>query len=210
MGYTPRQPDEKYKKGVAKNEHQSSFGYIRRQKWTNPLAKSATAIKSALTLTAGAQAGVTAGITQPDFPRILTIKGTKAGANLTGNVVIYGTDIRGNAITDTIALNDDTEVAGLKAFKTITKIDFPARVTAGDTVSIGRADALGLDRIMSGNEVFGYTVDGVKETTLPTVTFNSSDISKNTVLFNTALANTKVYVVDYVATEITADKNTTA
>lgn len=205
--FGPRDISEKYKKVVG--EMQSAFGYIRRQKWTNPVAKSAVLPHAAITLLATVQT-ITTGITQPDFPRVLTIKGTKAGGALTGNVVLTGTNIRDEVITDTIALNDDNEVAGVKAFKTLTSIALPVRATAGDTVSIGRSDKLGLDRVMGGNETIAYTVDGVKETTLPTVTFDASDISKNTVIFNTALTNTKAYVLGYITTEKTAKTQTTA
>lgn len=206
MGFKIRGPESK-QKDIQGGEVQSAFGYIRRQKWTNPVAKSAVLPHAAITLLATVQT-ITTGITQPDFARILTVKGVMAGGSLTGNVVLTGTDIRGNVITDTIALNDNGEVAGVKAFKTLTSIALPVRVTAADTVSIGRADNLGLDRVIAGNETFGYTVDGAKET-VPTITFNT-DISRCTILFPTALANTKVYVASYIAVEKTTSTATTA
>ena len=107
-----------------------------------PAVGSATATKAALLLTVGAQTGVTAGITQPDVPRILTVKGNDA--NVTGNVVISGTNINGVAITDTIAASGSSEVVGTKAFKTVTSINYPAYAVAGtESISIGRGVKIG-------------------------------------------------------------------
>src|SRR3972149_3688195 len=89
-----------------------------------PEAASAVAIHAAINLAAGAQ-NVATGITNPDVPRTVTIKGNVAG--IVGNVVISGTNINGEEITDTIALNGVTEVEGVKAFKTVTNINLPAR-----------------------------------------------------------------------------------
>jgi hypothetical protein len=109
---------------------------------TAPALGTATATKAALTLTASAQTGVIAGITQPDFARALSIKGN---ASMTGNVVIHGTDIQGNVISDTIALNNSSEVLGVKAFATVTSIDYPAETNSGtDTISVGRSNRIGL------------------------------------------------------------------
>jgi len=78
-------------------------------------------------------------------PQLLEVKGAMAGAtNLTGDVTLYGTDIADTAISDTIALNDAGAVAGVKAFKTVTSVDFPCAVTAADTVSLGVTKSVGL------------------------------------------------------------------
>lgn len=200
MGLQPRQPGDTSKKIVG--DVMSALGYLRRQKWTNPADADINDVHAAITLLATTQV-ITTGITNPDFARIITITGAMAGGSLTGDVVITGTNIRGEVITDTIALNDNATVAGVKAFKTVTSIALPVRVTAADTVSIGFSDALGLDRCMAGNEVILVTMDGVYETTRPTVTFHATDISKNTVDPNTALDTAKDVVVDYVSTEKT-------
>ena len=207
--FQPRQPGEKESRKIV-GEVQSAFGYLRRQVWTHPARGAVAAVKAAFTLLGTAQPGITAGITNPDFPRTLTITGTKAGGSLTGNVKIYGTDIRGNAVTDTIALSDNATVEGVVAFKTITKIDFPARVTAADTVSIGTGTKLGLDRAMSYDEVMHGNVDTTRDATRPVGTPSKTDISLNLVAFTTALANTKVFSATYIATEKTQSANTTA
>ncbi len=111
-----------------------------------PAAKSATAVHAAITLTDAVQT-ITTGITDPDVPRVVTIKGNASGN--AGNVVITGTNAAGDEITDTIALNGSTEVSGVKAFATVTSIGLPIQTHAGtDTVSVGRADVFGLLHIV--------------------------------------------------------------
>lgn len=111
-----------------------------------PALGTATAVHAAITLVPGAPTEVTTEITNPDFPRLVTVKGNQAG--VAGNVVIDGTDIAGNVIQDTIALSDDSEVAGVKAFKTVTKITVPQRVAEGDTVSVGVDDVFGMPHVI--------------------------------------------------------------
>jgi hypothetical protein len=125
-----------------------------------PAAPSATATKAAIALTASAQPTVTAGITQPDFPRVLTAKGNASG--IAGDVVITGTNFADAVITDTIALSGSSEVVGAKAFKTVTSIAYPAETNAGtDTVSIGRADKYGFpEAIPNASLVLAKTFDG--------------------------------------------------
>lgn len=101
----------------------------------DPDAVSATYVHAAVTLGADAQ-DVTTGITNPDFPRTVTVKGNASG--IAGNVVITGTNAAGDEITDTIALNGASEVEGVKAFATVTNINLPAKTNvSGDTVSVG-------------------------------------------------------------------------
>lgn len=202
----PIQPGQKARQIVG--ELQSAFGYIRRQKWTDPDAPSATAVHAAVTLGAAAQ-DVTSGITNPDFPRNVTVKGNASG--IAGNVVITGTNIRDEAITETIALDAANEVQGNKAFKTVTNINFPAKTNgSGDTVSVGIGKKMGLDRKMVGDEHILATVDGVKETTAPTVAYSSSAIESNTLSPNTAPNASRDLVAVYVTTEKTHAKQTTA
>lgn len=124
-----------------------------------PAVGTATATHAAVTLGAAEQT-VTTAITNPDFPRIVTIKGNASG--IAGDVVITGTDMVGNVISDTIALNAATEVVGVKAFKTVTSILLPAKTNAsGDTVSIGRGDKYGFPvAIPSVGLVLSKTFDG--------------------------------------------------
>ena len=89
-----------------------------------PAASSATAVLAATGLGAAA-ADITSGITDPDVPRTLSVKGNVSG--ITGNVVISGTNFLGEEIIDTIALNGASEVEGAKAIKTVTNIHLPAQ-----------------------------------------------------------------------------------
>jgi hypothetical protein len=187
---------------------QSPTGYIRRQKWTHPAVGSTTAVHAAI----NSAAVVTTGITNPDFPRVLTVVGAGSGHSAAGTVTINGTDIRDNVIADTLTLNGNTTVVGVKAFKTVTSLDFTA-VTGNDannTVAVGTGAPLGLDRLMDADEYINGSVDGVYESTRATITVDATDISKNTVQFNTALANTKTFRAVYVTKELTAASGTTS
>lgn len=108
-----------------------------------PAAANNTGVHAAITLPASGTTEVTTSITNPDVPRVARIKGNASG--ITGNVVIEGTDIFGQAVTDTIAAADATAVDGVVAFKTITKITVPQRTQGGDTISVGFGAALGLE-----------------------------------------------------------------
>lgn len=210
MGYPPRQPQDKQIN--IRNEVQSAFGYLRRQKWTDPDAVSATALK-ALTATSNTVPTTITPTAQPDFARLISV--TPGGVTddvAAGNYVLTGKDIRGNAITETLVFeaNATTKQVSTKAFKTVTSLLAPIQDGAGATFSIGVEDALGLDRCMSGNEVLLATVDGVRETTFPTVTYHATDISKNTVDPNTALNGAKDLAIVYITTERTTSYQTTS
>jgi len=152
----------------------------------NAIAASATAVHAAVTLTAAAQTIITA-ITSPAAPRNVTITSNAAG--IAGNVVVKGTNYSGETITETIALNGTTTVAGTKAFATVTSIALPIKTNAsGDTVSVGLGSALGLPYELAHNAVLMGFVDNVKESTAPTVTTSSTAIESNTVTLATALS----------------------
>jgi len=156
------------------------------QKWTQPDAASNTAVLAAVTLTTEAQT-ITTGITNPDFPRLLVAKTTKAGGSMAGKLVtITGTDIRGNAISDTITCGDDTAAPSVKAFSTVASVVLPTRVTSGDTISIGTADALGLEVIPAYAVAISAHHNATLEGTLPSITRHATDISQNVADFNSA------------------------
>lgn len=206
MGFKIRQPDSKQRDIVG--EQQSAVGYFRRQKISNAALGTATFVHASITLLTTVQD--IAPTTQPDVPRNITIKGAKAGGSLTGNVVITGTNVRGAVISETIAINtNDSEVSGLKAFKTITNIHVPVRVTSADTVSIGVGDCLGLDRCMEGDEVLYVTFAGVYETTRPTVVADSDEVEKNTMNINGTLDGSSDIVVGFISAELTSSKKST-
>lgn len=141
-----------------------------------PIAVSATAVHAAIALTASPQT-VTTGITNPDVPRTVTAKGNASG--IAGNVVITGTNILDETITDTIALNGATEVEGVKAFKTVTSIALPVETNAGtDTVSIGLAKKIGLPNIVEyAGCLFVKLFDGAADA--GTLAVDADEIEKN-------------------------------
>jgi hypothetical protein len=106
-----------------------------------PVLGATTTIHAAITLLVAAQTSV-ALTTNPDVPRVLNITGSAGG--MSGNVKIYGTDVLGASIYDTIALSGSSTVAGTKAFATVTMVDLPAYTHAGtgDTVAIGVSTTL--------------------------------------------------------------------
>jgi len=166
-------------------------GFIAHFSAANPAAASVTAILAATALTASTQV-ITTGITQPDYPRALQIKGNQAG--ITGNVVIEGTNYAGEAITETIAANGSNAVSGNKAFKTVTKITLPAKNADGDTISVGTTGKLGLPYKLAHNTVLAAYLNNTKEGTAPTVTTSTTALEGNTILLSSALNGTKVDV----------------
>lgn len=157
----------------------------------SPGAVSNTAVLASTPLTAVAQT-ITTGITNPDVARNVVVKG--AISTSTGNVVVTGTDLAGSTITETIALNGTTAVAGAKAFATVTEIDLPVTSGAGDGVSVGIGSALGLAYTSTNNPILKGMVfnNGVRETTDPTVVANATSLCNNTITLATALAGNPV------------------
>lgn len=144
-------------------------------------------------MASGATTVVTSFAAQPDVPRNLTVKGNDA--NVTGNVVIVGTNAGGEAITETIALNGASAVAGNKAFRTVTQITLPAYASAAtERVRVGTGAKLGLPVKLSRNSVVAAFLGGVREGTAPTVAFSASALESNTVTLNSALNGTAVIV----------------
>ncbi|GEM_PF-2459925 len=90
-------------------------------------AESDTAVM-ALTAMGAEATSVTTGFTDPIVPRNVKVDGS--AANITGNVKVYGTNFAGEAIDETIALDGTTAKPGNLAFKSITKVDLPARTNA--------------------------------------------------------------------------------
>jgi hypothetical protein len=150
----------------------------------SPAAASNTAGHAAITLADGATTEVTDGITNPDVPRAIRIKGNAEG--IAGNVVIEGTNELDEAITETIVAADAGVVDGTKAFKTVSKITVPARTTADDTISVGYNDVLGLPYKLATNTILAAALNHVREATAPTVAVSATAIESNTIDLNSA------------------------
>lgn len=136
---------------------------------------------------------------QPDVPRNITVKGNDA--NVSGDVVIEGTNIEGAPITETIALNAANVVAGNKAFATVTAITLPPYDTANtERVRVGLGAKLGLPVRLSRNTVIAAFLANAREATAPTITTSASAIENNTATLNSAL-NGGAVIVDLYETQ---------
>lgn len=160
----------------------------------SPAAAGAASVLAAQALPAAGTTTVNAGITNPDVPRNVSITGNQAGIN--GTVVVNGTDAEDKAITENIVANGAATVVGNKAFKTVTSIVFPTRNGAGDTISVGRGSKLGLGARLKRDTLREAYLNGVREAVRPTVAFDQTNLSGNTVQLASALNGTSV-VVDY-------------
>lgn len=176
-------------------------GPIKRWAWdTAPVAASTTNVRAALTLLAAAQPGITTGFTNPDVARNIQVVVTLAGADLAGNIVLYGTDINGNPIDETIALTSAATYQSLKAFKTVTAADFPARTTAADAISLGVGPKLGLpDVFVKDDTIISYTLNGVATAvTSAPITKSTSEVAKNLIVPASAPDASRVYRIRYI------------
>lgn len=167
----------------------------------SPAVGATTAVHAALAvLGSGGPQVVTTGITNPDVPRNITA--TTAGTNTDVKAVavtVTGTDINGNAISEALpAFTVDTNgtVTGSKAFATVTSYSVPAMDGTGATVSIGTGAKLGLPEPLSRDTVEAAYLNGVRESTRPTVAFSSSAVESNTATLNSTLNGNPV-IVDY-------------
>jgi len=162
----------------------------------SPAVSSTTAIHAAVADN-GAQQVVTTAITNPDVPRNITATSGGTAANITAvQVIVAGTDHAGIAITETLpafTATSATTVSGSKAFKTVTSITIPANGT-GVTTAIGSGTKVGLSRRLSRDTVLNAYLNGVREGTRPTVAFDATNMSGNTVILNSTLNGNPVIV----------------
>jgi len=144
----------------------------------------------------GAQQVITTAITSPPATRCITAtSGGTAGDIAAVQVIIVGTDINDEALTETLPVftaDSATTVVGLKAFKTVTSITLPAHAGTGATTSVGFGDKIGLPDLLPTNTVLLTSLAGVREATAATVTSSLTVISLNTVDLNSALNGTAV------------------
>lgn len=191
-----------------KNMYSMTFGYTELRK--KMAAGTTTAILAA---TAGASTTqtITAGITQPDAPRVLslTVGGTAAGVQ-SSSVVVSGMNFEGKPITETFNTTAGTTgtLNGTKAFRTVTSVFIPAQVGTTATFAVGTLNIFGLKhRLFRNNttvKVYTATGVGVGMYTglvlqgVPTVNANESLLELNTVQPLNAPDGTKFFIVGYV------------
>jgi hypothetical protein len=191
MSRYPEDPNQQFLRG-------SRGGKIRRGYLAHyafaPAAVANAVVLAATTLLDAAAQTLTTGITHPDVPRVLSIKGNAAG--IAGNVVITGTDANGFPLTETIALNGSTVVNGTKAFARVAKVVLPARTAAGNTVGVGVTNKLGLWHSLTWDSRLITLFDGAAD--LGTLVIDNDEVAKN--LFTPAgtLDGTKILRIVYV------------
>jgi hypothetical protein len=159
-----------------------------------PDAAGRETIHAAVTLGEAIQT-ITAAITNPDVPRALAVSGTAAGdpaAGGAGAVLVTGTNIADEVITETITAVAGQTVAGTKAFKTVASVRFPI---GSGTIAIGTTDVMGLPACLPFNTVLYAYLNEAREGTAPTVTVSSTVVALNTVKLNSALDGSAVDVV---------------
>lgn len=87
---------------------------------------------------------ITAGITNPDVPRVLAI--TIGGSGYSADsIVINGVNVEGKVIADTIAYSVNAQVAGKLVFKRVTSVVIPASSGASMTVTVDTTAKIGLN-----------------------------------------------------------------
>lgn len=129
----------------------------------NAAAADTVSVLAATALTAATQT-ITTGLSKPKTPRNVQVVGNTAG--MTGNVTVHGTAFDGKVISETLALNGTTAVVGNLAFATVTEVDLPVQSGAGDTVSVGVGDKLGLPYKITFLNFVSAWLNKVKENTL--------------------------------------------
>lgn len=133
----------------------------------------------------------------PSGARNITIGHTATSTvDTLGTIEVVGTDLNGDAMTETITPLNGTTASGLKCFATVTSITGSGwTVNSGaDLVVIGYGDLIGLPDKLPHNSVLFAVFNGVRESTAPTVTFSSTVLGLNTVDLNSALNGSTVTV----------------
>lgn len=122
---------------------------------------------------------------------------TNATEDTNGTIVVVGTDLAGNTITETLTPNGGATVAGAKAFATITSITGVAWVKGGadpDTVTLGFGAILGLpDKLTDTAQVLAASLNNASEA-LAGKTVSATALESNTFTMTSALNGSPVKV----------------
>ena len=173
------------------------IGY--REDWsaTQAAAASTTGVPAAAACAVTAQT-VTTSLTNPPCARNITATTSGTAADVAAvQVIITGTDINGDALTETLpafTVNTNETQAGSKAFASVTSYYVPAMDGTGCSVSIGFGDKLGLRNKLSRKTLVykGTFLADTVESTEPTLAISSSVLASNTLDLNSALDGTAV------------------
>lgn len=174
------------------------IGY--REDWsaTQAAAASTTGVHAAAACAVTAQT-VTTSITNPPCARNISATTSGTAADVAAvQVIIYGTDINGDYLTETLPVftvnTADETKAGSKAFASVTSYYVPAMDGTGCSVSIGWGDKLGLRNKLSRKTLVykGTFLADTVESTEPTLAISSTVLASNTLDLNSALDGTAV------------------
>jgi hypothetical protein len=136
-----------YLANTLQNVIETTGGYTNNKK----IVSAATA-GAVLSSTAGTTAiqTITAGITNPDVPRVLAI--TIGGSGMSaGSILINGVNVEGKPITDTVGFTTTGQVQGVLVFKRVTSIVIPTALSTTGTVTIDTTNKLGLNQRLVPN-----------------------------------------------------------
>ena len=123
---------------------------------------------------------------------------TNASEDTNGTVVVTGTNLAGETITETLTPNGGATVAGAKCFATITSIVGADWVKGGadpDTITFGFGPKIGLpDKLTDTAQVLVTSLNNVKEATAAAVTVSATALESNGVDLDSALNGTPVKI----------------
>ena len=124
---------------------------------------------------------------QPPCCRALTVKSTGTAGDIAAkDIVIYGTDINDQPISEAITPTADTAINATttRAFKSVSKIVIGAMDGTGANIKVGWSDKFGLPFVSDG-EILMYSLENGAVATAATITANA-ELAKNLVAFNTS------------------------
>ena len=129
-------------------------------------------------------------VAQPPCARNLTVTvaATTAGDVKAAAIVVTGTNLAGETITESFTPTADTPatLTGTKAFASVTSVAVPAQDGASVTVDVGFGQLIGLPYKLAKKRVILTLNDGVVDTA-PTLAISASALEGNTVDFNGSL-----------------------
>jgi hypothetical protein len=139
-------------KGIADAAALATSGTFICDEWTDASAVSTTALKAATTFTTDPQTILAAALTSSGgtaalaaYPRNVTFTGGGTTGHCPTQVVITGTDINDDSLSETLALSSGSGT-GVKAFKTIVSFVFTGATSNDGTVACGIGKKFGLSR----------------------------------------------------------------
>lgn len=143
---------------------------------------------------------------QPPYCRTLTViaaDGTEAHVKANSTCTITGTNIANETISDVLTFDENQSTAEetVKAFKTVSKVEFSAMDGAAK-FDIGYGEKIGapfmFSAIAADRPYVEATLDGVIQTTNPAVTADADELEKNLIDLNSNLNGKEVCIYYFV------------